>query len=203
MAILGGDSADRFRFAKKRKNARCRAPLRRTTGGKKAGHRRRGPLLADLSAGRMAAEVENAVEAWRVDGVTSIGRGASRVAGLAPVRTTVAWGLLRNAAAFRVPGSRAGEGRRGISMEGILGRESRAEPSREARWQRSWSANADVKSRCSRDDGISEEPLSQRLVRRTTGECQERAHRSGSLVVNGGFLRLQSRMAMRDAGVRL
>jgi hypothetical protein len=27
--------------------------------------RRRGPLLADPSAGRMAAEVEDAVEAWR------------------------------------------------------------------------------------------------------------------------------------------
>lgn len=37
MAILHGDSAGRFRFAKKRKTARRRAPLRPTTGGKKAG----------------------------------------------------------------------------------------------------------------------------------------------------------------------
>jgi hypothetical protein len=166
MAILHGDSAGRFRFAKKRKTARRRAPLRPTTGGKKRRvHRRRGPLLADPSAGRMAAEVEDAVEAWRTDGVTPIGRGASRVAGIAPARTTVLRDLLETSAAFRVPGSRAGEGRRGISMKGIPDRGSRAEPSREARWKRSWFANADVKNRCSRDDGISEEPLSQRLDR--------------------------------------
>lgn len=63
---------------------------------KKRVHRRRGPLLADPSAGRMTAEVENAVEAWRVDGVTPVVRGASRVAGLAPARTTVLRDLARN-----------------------------------------------------------------------------------------------------------
>jgi hypothetical protein len=94
MAILSGESANRFRFAKKRKTARRRAPSPAKAGGKKAGSRRRGPLLADPSAGRKAAEVENAVEAWRIDGVTPVDRGASRVAGIAPARTTVLRDLL-------------------------------------------------------------------------------------------------------------
>jgi hypothetical protein len=137
------------------------------------------------------------------DGVTPIGRGGSRVAGLAPIRTAVSRGCARARALVRVPGSRPGEGRRGISMKGILGRGSRAEPSREARWKRSRFANADVKSRCSRDDGISEEPLFETARPANNRRARGRAHRSGSLVVNGDSLRLQSRMAMRDAGVRL
>lgn len=81
-------------FCKETEDRSTSSPLSGESWRKKSGSRRRGPLLADPSAGRIAAEVEDAVEAWRTDGVTPIDRGGSRVAGIAPARTTVLRDLL-------------------------------------------------------------------------------------------------------------
>jgi hypothetical protein len=164
-------------------------PLRRTTGGKKAGASTKRATARGSVRGshdsRSRGRCRSVASRWSHTHRSAVLLG-SRV--LPRPERQHSGICTKRELRFGCPESRAGEGRRGTSMKGILDRGSRAEPSREARPKWSWFANADVKNRCSRDDGISEEPLSQRLVRRTTGGRRERAHRSGSLVVNRGFL---------------
>jgi hypothetical protein len=86
----------------------------------------RGPPLADLSAGRIGAEIENAVSGITIDGVTPIARGSRSVAGLSPARQDSTPGLCSKRQLRFECLEHDDQRRRGVSRKGIPGHGSRA-----------------------------------------------------------------------------